>query len=125
ERSDSMLRHPPLPRRSGRTLVAVVIYLVSFGILLALVSKYYLIPALIAKQTTDNPKAKEVLAASSRLILCLVLFVLLMGLLLTFRIGRFFFPRKRDPMKPTPYTDIWSEAGRRLKVPPEEDEEAK
>jgi hypothetical protein len=108
--------------RPGRTLLAVVIYLGSFGILVAVVSEYYLIPALRAKQVA-TPDQQKVLAVSSRLILTVVLFVLLMGLLLTFRIGRFFFPRRGEPMKPTKYVDAWQEAGRRLEVPEEEEDE--
>jgi O-antigen ligase len=109
-------------RRSGRTLLAVLLYLVAFGLLLSIVSHYYLIPALIAKHSA-TPDQKRLLAASSRLIMALLLFVLLMGLLLTFRIGRFFFPRRRDPVKPTEYVDAWEEAGRRMKVPEDEQQE--
>jgi len=112
--------------RPARTIIAVVVYLVSFGLLLLLVSKAYLIPALVAKQGA-TAEHKKVLQAYSLLVMAVLLFVLLMGLLITFRIGRFFFPRRRDPMKPTQYVDAWKEAGRRMQVPEEnedEDEEA-
>jgi hypothetical protein len=106
--------------RPGRTLVAVLFYMLGFALLLAIVSSYYLVPALIARHTA-LPDERRLLAANSTLILALLLFILLVGLLLTFRIGRWFFPRTRDPIQPTEYIDVWKEAGRRLKV--DDDEE--
>jgi uncharacterized membrane protein len=109
--------------RRGRTVLAVVIYLACFTGLLAVVSHYYLIPALKIAAHDATREQKRVMAASAWLIMSVVLFVSLMGLLMTFRIGRFFFPRRRDPAKPTQYVDAWKEAGRRLKVPTEGDDE--
>jgi hypothetical protein len=108
--------------RPARTILAVVLYLVGFEVLLMVVSKVYLIPALIARQDA-TPQQKKVLAASSLLVMAVVLFVLLMGLLIAFRIGRFFFPRRREQMKPTQYVDAWKEAGRRMQVPEEENQD--
>ena len=108
--------------RPARTILAVIIYLVGFGVLLLVVSKFYLIPAIIAKQGA-TPLQKKALAASSLLVMAVFLFVLLMGLLIAFRVGRFFFPQKREPMKPTQYVDAWKEAGRRMQVPEEENQD--
>ena len=42
---------------------------------------------------------------------------LFVGLLITFRVGRFFRPRQHTRNKPTQYVDAWQEAARRLKTP--------
>jgi len=99
--------------RQGRTSFAVLAFLLVFAILLIGVSEFYLIPAIgAAKDATPSDKAK--LVAVSRLLLALVLFILFVGLLLTFRVGRFFFPRSSSPRTQTRYINAWEEAGRRL-----------
>lgn len=107
------------PFRPARSALAVLCYLVGFVALLLIVSRFYLLPAIAAMHDAD-PQRRKVLAAHAMLILALVLFVLLMGLLLTFRIGRFFRPRLQDRPKPTAYVDAWAESGRRLKTPDRE-----
>jgi predicted histidine transporter YuiF (NhaC family) len=107
-------------RRPARSIVAVLIYLVGFVILLVMVSHYYLVPAIEATRDATHLQRKA-LSAYATLVLMLVLFVLLIGLLLTFKIGRFFRPRPLQPRKPTRYVDAWEESGRRLKLP-EKDE---
>jgi len=103
--------------RSGRTLWAVLLYLVGFAVLLLIVTRFYLMPTLIAEHRAGvTPEQRRILVAHSRLVMVLLLVVLLLGLLLTFRIGRFFFPRHTEPRKPTKYVDAWEEAGRRLKL---------
>jgi len=56
------------------------------------VCRYYLFPAMEAAAKASDPE-KRTLKAWSALILALLLFVLVVGLLLSLRIGRFFFPR--------------------------------
>ena len=109
--------------RPARTIWAVFAYMAAFGLIIALVSHYYLIPAIVAAHGA-SPEQKKMLAVYSRLLLTVVLFVLWVGLLLTFRVGRFFFPRRREPVSPTKYVDAWQEAGRRLKVEGDDDEKA-
>lgn len=106
--------------RSGLAYARVIAYLVGFGVLVAFVVHYYLIPALQAAGQATGPE-RSVLAAQSRLVLALVLFVLLMGLFLVFRIGRFFFPRRRQPPESTTYTDAWAESARRLRLDEQEE----
>lgn len=107
--------------RSGRTLLAVLIYLVGFAVLLLIVTRLYLMPTLIAEHRAGvTPEQRRILVAHSRMVMVLLLLVLLLGLLLTFRIGRFFFPRQTEPRKPTKYIDAWEEAGRRLKLDDEQ-----
>jgi hypothetical protein len=93
--------------------------MVGFGALLVIVCHYYLFPALEAARGAD-PAGRRQLGATARLMLAVVLFILLAGLLMSFRVGRFFFPRKRDPRpKPTTYPDAWAESAKRLKTPDE------
>jgi hypothetical protein len=96
---------------------AVLSFLLAFSALLLLVIWYYLVPAADAARVASPPD-KARLRAVSALLLAVILFVLLVGLILTFRVGRFFFPR--PPAKPikTEYVDAWAESGKRLKIPP-------
>ena len=105
----------PLQHRAARTPWRVIIFLLGFAILLAVVSKYYLIPAIIAAKTATVHE-KRWLMASSRLLLAVVLFVIVAGIFLTFRVGRFFFPRfSRPPRTQTQYIDAWAESAKRIK----------
>jgi hypothetical protein len=51
------------------------------------------------------------------LLLALVLVILVCGILLTFRFGRFFLPRHREPSGPTKYVDAWAESAKRMPTP--------
>ena len=103
------------PSRRGQTYWAVLAFLLGFAILLVGVLAFYLVPAMAAATSKGvTPAEKRTLVAYSRLLLMIVLFVLLMGLILTFRIGRFFIPRKNSPRTRTHYVDAWAEAGKRL-----------
>jgi uncharacterized BrkB/YihY/UPF0761 family membrane protein len=101
--------------RGGLAYVRVIAYLLGFGVLLFFIVHYYLIPALqAAGQAT--PRERRILSVQSRLVLALILFILLVGLILVFRVGRFFFPRHRKRQKPTNYPDAWAESARRVDV---------
>jgi len=91
-------------------------FLTGFVILLIPISDYYLLPALEAYRVAP-PNDRKLLSAHSALLLTILLLILGAGLMLTFRVGRFFFPR--PPLKPTQtkYVDAWAEAGKR--TPPE------
>jgi hypothetical protein len=56
------------------------------------------------------------------LVLAILLFILIAGMMLTFRIGRLFFPRQTPPRTQTKYVDAWAESAKRMPVPPDEDE---
>ena len=114
-----MPQHTDFPRRAraGRTYVAVVAYLLCFTVLLIVVSKIYLLPAMEASRDA-SPQEKKQLAAFARLMLAVVLFVLFAGLLIAFRIGRFFIPRPLAGRKKTEYVDAWAEYGKRMATPP-------
>ena len=109
----------PISRR-GRTYWAVIVFLLGCGILIGGVASYYLIPAMEAAHSKGvTTVEKRSLMAYSRLMLVVVLFVVFSGLVLTFRIGRFFFPRKSTPRVQTKYVDAWQEAGKRMETPEE------
>src|SRR5688572_22518636 len=100
-----LMSYPNRPTPS-RMLLRAVVFLFVFAIVLLLVVQIYLIPALEAAKGVEDPKHRRELSAIATLILCVVLFVLFAGLVLTFRIGRFFFPRPPTARaKPTEYVD--------------------
>lgn len=92
----------------------VILYLLGFAVLLTFISHYYLLPALAAAKTA-TPTEKHILVAHARLILVVFLFVLLVGLMMTFRVARFFLPRPPGESHTTAYTDAWTESGRRMR----------
>jgi hypothetical protein len=99
----------------------VLLFLFGFTVLIVLVSHYYLLPAMEAALGA-TPREKRGLAAYSRLLLVVVLFILFAGLIITFRIGRFFLPRSAPPPSKTKYVDAWTESARRMKVPSPDDD---
>jgi len=54
-----------------------------------------------AAQSTTRPADKRGLMAMSRLVLAIILFILVAGMMLTFRFGRLFFPRPSAPSRIT------------------------
>jgi H+/Cl- antiporter ClcA len=109
-----------LARRRGRIYWATLAFLIGFAILIYVISDWYLLPALDAAQGA-NASEKRTLAAHARLLLAVVLVILVCGIMLTFRFGRFFFPRHREPQGPTKYVDAWQESGKRMQTPPPAD----
>lgn len=109
--------HPHLS--PGLAYVRAVAFLLGFAVLLWFVCDYYLFPAM---QAAGQATARErrLLSVHSLLVLAVILFILLVGLILTFRIGRFFIPRWWHPNKPTVYPDAWSESAKRIDVPPDQ-----
>src|SRR5690242_14433068 len=103
--------------RAGRTYTAIAVYLVVFALLVLALVKWYLVPGLRAAQYANHDE-REKLAANALLVLIVVLFALLAGLLLTFRVGRFFFPRPTPPRNQTQYTETRAEYAQRLQNPP-------
>ena len=108
--------------RAGRSYWAVLLFLLGFAALIAFVSFYYLRPAMVAALDA-SPRQRRGLAAYSWLLMALVLFTVFVGLLMTFRFGRFFFPRSTPPPSKKKYVDAWAESGKRAPVPPQEDDE--
>ena len=118
---ESATVHPSPHRRVGRTYVAVLVYMVVFALLVAAVSRFYLVPAMTLAQNA-SPDDRKRLGAQALLVMIVVLFALLGGLVLTFRVSRFFFPRPTPPRRRTEYVDAWAESARRMKTPPADEE---
>jgi len=107
-------------QRHWRTPWALIVYLLTFGVLVVIISHYYLIPAIrVAANATQ--REKQLLSANSLLLMAVILFILGVGLLLTFRVGRFFFPRQSEKRSQTRYIDAWAEAGKRLDAKDDEE----
>lgn len=125
---------PPSPPPAGRMVWRVVAFLLCFSALLLLVSTRFLVPALEAKKEamatlrhaphpgTQESRTLSVLSADSSLVLAVVLFTLVAGLLLTFRIGRFFRPRPTGPRVVTEHVDAWAESAKRMDASKLDDE---
>ena len=109
--------------RPGRTQWTVLVFLILFTLGLIALTYYYLLPAhrafLQAKHDGDR-HGLHAISATSALLMTVVLIILIAGLLLTFRIGRLFFPRNAPPRTKTQYIDAWAESGKRMETPPEE-----
>jgi hypothetical protein len=112
----------PSTFRPGRIYWATLAFLIGFAVLIYVISDWYLLPAMDAAQHA-NTAEKKTLAAHARLLLAVVLVILVSGIVLTFRFGRFFLPRRREPRSSTPYVDAWAESARRLEVPPKANDE--
>jgi len=108
-------------RRSGRIYWATLAFLLGFAVLIYVVSDWYLLPAFDAARGATTVEKKS-LAAHARLLLAVVLVILVCGIMLTFRFGRFFLPRPREPRKTTKYVDAWQESANRMPTPPPDGE---
>jgi len=84
-----------------------------FAVLLIFIAHYYLIPAMAVYEQAA-PRDQKVISAHSALLLAVLLLILASGLILTFCIGRFFFPRAMSKRTRTKYVDVWAEAGKRI-----------
>jgi hypothetical protein len=113
-----------LPRRSslrrcrpGYTTWAFLAFLLGFTVLLIFVCYWYLFPAMKAA-VNATPQERRTLSAHAALLLAVVLVILVAGIVLTFRVGRFFLPGATPKRQRTSYIDAWEEAGRRAETPP-------
>lgn len=111
---------PPPHHRLTRLVWATLAFMAGFAVLIVVISRWYLLPALEVFQDATGPEKRQ-LSAHSTLLLAIILVILLAGILLTFRFGRYFIPRAGEPRKPTQYSDAWAESAKRVSVPPRED----
>jgi hypothetical protein len=114
-------RQGGIPHRLRRALWATVAFLAGSGALIVIVANYFLIPAADAARTADQTGRRQ-LSAVAMLMLAILLFVMLIGLLMTFRIRRFFQPGDIGTRHKTELTDAWAESARRLTVPPADED---
>jgi hypothetical protein len=101
---------------------SVMAFLFSFLFILLLVGWMYLIPAAGAMEHADATQ-RVWLRDTSRLLLAAILVTLGGILMICFRVGQYFLPRPSNRPTQTRYVDAWEEAGRRLEVPPEDDDD--
>jgi CDP-diglyceride synthetase len=94
-------------------------FLLGFAVLILFIAYYYLLPAMEAARSADASGRRQ-LSAFSTLLLAIVLFSLLVGLAMTFRIHRFFFPRPLPKRTQTEYIDAWQESARRYDLAADE-----
>jgi heme/copper-type cytochrome/quinol oxidase subunit 2 len=86
-----------------------------YTLLLIFVCHWYLVPAMSAFAHAD-PSERRLLSLHALLLMSVLLIMLGLFLLLTFRLGRSLFaPRGRA--QPTQYVDAWAESAKRLKLP--------
>ena len=86
----------PVQLRRGfhRTFWATLAFLIAFTALLSLIADYFMRPAIQAAHVATPPERRE-LSAISILLLSILLTMLTIGLLLTFRVRRFFTSNKQ------------------------------
>lgn len=122
-------RHPQKARRrrystslwrSGRSVVGVVGFFVLFTLLLLLVYRFYMIPWIAESQHASKSHLRK-MSAEALLLMCVLLSILFSGLLVTFRISRFFVQPPAEKRTQTKVVDAWSEAGRRMENEPAEE----
>jgi hypothetical protein len=102
--------------RVGKSIWAFVGFLALFCLLLLLVTKVYLLPALAAFNAGDE-RERKLLGVHALLLMLAILVILGLSAILIFGIGRYFLPRKRQIEPKTKYTDAWTEAGKRINPP--------
>ena len=114
------MHNEPPHHRPARLVWGTLAFMLGFALLIVVVSRWYLLPALEVYQDATAPEKRQ-LSAHSSLLLAIILVILVAGILLTFRLGRYFIPRSGEPQKPTEYVDAWAESGKRASVPPREE----
>jgi hypothetical protein len=116
-----MLFHRRHRDRRGRVHWAAIAFLVVFAAVALWIAYYAMQPVAQATQHASDEEKRRIVAWF-RLLLAVLLFILIAGLVLTFRFGRLFFPRPTPPRTKTPYVDAWAESAKRVRVPSEGDE---
>ena len=101
---------------------AMVAYLLGFAVLITFIAWYYLIPALEAA-TSATPNQRQQLSAYSLLLMAVVLLIVFVGIVLTFRVSRYFFPRPPHRRTQTEYVDAWAESAKRLDASDSKDDD--
>lgn len=103
---------------------APVLFLLAFLVALGIIALEYLEPMLRAASTATTVERKQ-LSAFSLLALMVMVAALLIGVVLTVRIGRNIAKLAEQKRKPTVYPDVWEESARRIKTPTPEELEGK
>lgn len=103
--------------RTRRFHWAMIAFLGGFVVVMLLVLAWFITPGLAVlgdPDATDGDRMR--IAAVAALLLAVLLVMLFVGLLLTFRVRRYFFGDPR-PHETTRYSDAWAESANRLTQP--------
>jgi len=106
-------------RQPGFSAWPYLVFVILFSLLLLGVCKWYLIQAMDDFGHADKLQ-KRLLGLHAMLIMIVLLLIAGLGLLLSFRMGRYFSRRPPSKNTPTKYVDAWSESAKRMKTPPKE-----
>lgn len=109
--------------RTGRIHWAIIAFLGGFVVLMLGLLVWFIVPGMQVLGDSDAPQGNRAgLSAVASLLLAVLLVTLFVGLLLTFRVRRFFFGDPQ-PRQRTGYADAWAESGRRLKTHDDPDDD--
>jgi uncharacterized membrane protein YbhN (UPF0104 family) len=101
-------------RAIRRAIWTPILFLSLFLALVALISVYWVAP-MVEQARSGTPADRQRAVAYGTLVLILLLFLMLLGLVASFRFATRLL--RREDRKPTHYVDIWKEAGRRVRTP--------
>ena len=88
-----------LRRAFRRAFWATLAFLLAFVALLLLIARYFMQPAVVAAHVATPPERRQ-LSAISILLLAILLIMLTVGLMLSFRVHRFFVPSRENGERP-------------------------
>ena len=98
---------------------APVLFLLGFLVATGVLALFFLEPAL--RLANESPEARRRVTAYGALAICVLILVLLVGLVMTMRMGRCVAVLAPKRNKPTVYPDAWAESAKRIEVPTPED----
>jgi hypothetical protein len=107
-------------------MIVLALVLLFLSALAWLTAYGYILPvaahvAAVTQPSSTVDKTRHAVGAYSRLLLALLLLILGIGALLTYRIIRFVRPRRTPVRTKTTVIDAWAEAGRRGEATGEQD----
>lgn len=112
------------PSRVGRIYWAMAAYLGGFVILIGLLVRYFILPGLaVLNDPATSEAQRNRLGAVAALLMVLVLILLLVGLVLVFRVRRYFHEHSSRRQQ-TVCVDAWAESANRVPAQDGEDDQA-
>jgi predicted PurR-regulated permease PerM len=102
-------------RHTGISL-APVLFLLAFLVAMGVIALFFFEPLLRIANEAGLEQRRRI-AAYAALAICVLILALLVGLVLTLRVGRRLTSLAPKQHKPTAYPDAWEESARRMQVP--------